>query len=260
MLSNHAGIRLAGESTPGLVRKQNEDAFVCLVPPGGRAALAVVADGIGGHVNGGTASLICCRDLVRAFERRGTGFPGGAAEAEAFLEETVLTVNEKLFRRNRIECQARPMGSTVAAAIFTPEELVTVHAGDSRVYEWNAATGIRQLTSDHSCRAEDLRDYGIPAGADSRIAAHVITRAVGPCRNLELELHRFPRSAGSRYLLCSDGVSRELSDDRLAEVLAGAETPRRAVDQIMRAVLLAGGRDNATVVVGFPELQAEAAG
>ena len=142
MLSNLAGIRLAGESTPGLVRKQNEDAFVCLVPPGGRAALAVVADGIGGHVNGGTASLICCRDLVRAFERRGTGFPGGAAEAEAFLEETVLAVNEKLFRRNRIECQARPMGSTVAAAIFTPEELVTVHAGDSRVYEWNAATGI----------------------------------------------------------------------------------------------------------------------
>ena len=259
MLSNHAGIRLAGESTPGLVRKQNEDAFVCLVPPGGRAALAVVADGIGGHVNGGTASLICCRDLVRAFERRGTGFPGGAAEAEAFLEETVLAVNEKLFRRNRIECQARPMGSTVVAALFFADQMVVASAGDSRLYELGEDGTLHQLTTDHTFAAEFAREYGYELNFSDDMS-NIIARAVGPQRNLELDIFRRPRPARSRYFLCSDGASRYLPDPDLAGILAESRTPRDAVNVIMRRVLLSGGRDNITAMVLFPEEEEMPAG
>ncbi len=252
MRSNRAGIRLAAESTAGLVRKYNEDCFVCSVPPESRSALAVIADGIGGHINGGTASLICCRDLARAFESRSRNFPETAEEAEIFLTETVLAVNEKLFRRNRSEQLDRPMGSTVIAVIFTPDELYTAHAGDSRACELSASGEFRQLTCDHTCRAEYLRTHGGPPPDERKIAPNVISRAVGPRHDLEVEFHRFSRAADSRYLLCSDGITCELSDGQLAGFLTRADTPRQAVNAIMRAALLAGGRDNATAVVGFP--------
>ena len=258
-MANAAGIRIAAESNPGLVRKHNEDNFVYLRLPGRRSVLAAVADGVGGHANGGIASLICCRDLARAYRRScdaELATPGGAEE---FLNRTLSAANRRIFERNRLEHQPRPMGSTVVAALFFADQMVVASAGDSRLYELGEDGTLHQLTTDHTFAAEFAREYGYELNFSDDMS-NIIARAVGPQRNLELDIFRRPRPARSRYFLCSDGASRYLPDPDLAGILAESRTPRDAVNVIMRRVLLSGGRDNITAMVLFPEEEEMPAG
>ncbi len=256
-MTNTAGIRIAAESNPGLVRKHNEDCFVYLRLPHRQSVLAVVADGVGGHANGGIASLICCRDLARAYRatRDAELIPPGGAEE--FLNRTLGSANRRIFERNRLEHQSRPMGSTVVAALFFADQLVFASAGDSRLYEREETGTLHQLTTDHTFAAEFAREYGYELHCTDDMS-NIIARAVGPQRNLELDIVRRPRPARSRYFLCSDGASRYLPNPELAAILGESRTPRDAVNAVMRRVLLAGGRDNITAMAVFPQPPEEA--
>ncbi len=252
MSANTAGVRIAAESNIGLVRKHNEDSYVYLRLPGRRSVFAMVADGVGGHSNGALASLICCRDLARAYRLANDDellTPGGAEE---FLNQVLGQANRRIFERNYHEKQARPMGSTIVAGLFFPDQLIVASAGDSRLYELDGFGTLHQRTVDHTFATEYMRKYG-NEGKFTDDMQNVIVRAVGPRHDLELDIMRCPRMPRSRYFLCSDGASRYVPDRKLAEILRDSASPREAVNTVMRTSLLAGGRDNITAMAVFPE-------
>lgn len=251
-MRNRAGIIMAGESNLGLQRKRNEDNFCCYAPPERDYALAIVADGVGGHSNGAMASLICCRDMAERFRQLPKREPLPEEKAAEFLRGTIREINQKVFERNYFERVRRPMCSTIVAAVFLRETVLLASAGDSRMYEFHPGDGLVQLSTDHSFSAEFAREHGfLPPGLATM--KNLIARAVGPRSELEPELHALPRRPESRYLLCSDGASGMLSGETLRAIMKEAETPRQAVDRIMRNVLRAGARDNITAIAVFPD-------
>ena len=152
-MPNRTGITIAGESNPGLVRRHNEDNFVIVALPERSSILAVVADGVGGHSNGGMASLICCRDLAQHFRKLPKTESLREDSAAAFLRNTIRKVNRKIFDRNYFEKVRRPMSTTIVAAVFLPETVLLASAGDSRMYEFHPADGLVQLSTDPSFSA-----------------------------------------------------------------------------------------------------------
>lgn len=243
-----AGILLAGESNVGLRRRHNEDNFCYDLSPARQTALAVVADGVGGYSNGRIASLIACRDLFRQYRR--TSDEELIKNGEKFLRDTVGEINLKIFSRNRFEQQPRPMCTTIVSALFLPEKLVVLNAGDSRCYELRQDGSFYQLTHDHTLwnvfrRRKNNGQYSQPK------LYEIVVRALGPRELLRTETHIFPRRPGSRYILCSDGVNHMIGDDEIADCIKRAATPHDAVDLLMRSTLRKGGHDNITIIAAF---------
>ena len=136
------------------------------------------------------------------------------------------------------------------------DTIALASAGDSRMYEFHPRDGLVQLTTDHSFPAEFAREHGyLPPGSETM--KNLIARAVGPRSELEPELHSLPRRGNSRFLLCSDGASGCVPAEELAYVMETAPTPRAAVNCVMRRALLAGARDNITVIAVFPASEGE---
>ena len=159
-MPNRTGITIAGESNPGLVRRHNEDNFVIVALPERSSILAVVADGVGGHSNGGMASLICCRDLADAYFSIPDEELSTPLQAEKFLRDEIRVINRKIFERNYFEELRRPMGSTILAVLFLQDSLVMASAGDTRLYELPPDRPLRQLSVDHTLSAAYLRAHG----------------------------------------------------------------------------------------------------
>jgi type VI secretion system protein ImpM len=152
--------------------------------------------------------------------------------------ERVREVNDHLVRMAERSQQAVHSGSTVVALLVRATRCAVLWAGDSRAYRLRAGR-LEQLTRDHS-----LAEAGLEPGA----ASSAITRAVGGEPTLSLDVCRDRVRAGDRFLLCSDGLTRTLPDDRIRELI-GRDAIRDAVDGLVQATLAAGAPDNVTVVV-----------
>ncbi len=250
-MPNRTGITIAGESNPGLVRRHNEDNFVIIALPERSSVLAVVADGVSGHSNGGMASLICCRDLADIYFNMPDEELSTPLQAEKFLRDGIRSINHKLFERNYFEELRRPMGSTILAVLFLRDSLVMASAGDTRLYELPPEGVLRQLSVDHTLSAAWLREHGRNEKKHAMLR-NVIVRAVGPRRELVLDVRVFRKAPGARYLICTDGAYRYNSNRQLREALRSAAVPRDAVSTVMRTALMRGGYDNITAVAAFP--------
>ncbi len=233
----------------GNVRQINEDA--CLDLPEKR--LWAVADGMGGHDAGDIAS----RMIVDALRRLDNHAPPGECVDE--LEETLIAVNRSLQAKAQERDAPTVIGSTVVALLAFPRHCLLAWAGDSRVYRLRAGK-LMQLTRDHS-EVEDLITQGLlkREEAEEHAAANVITRAVGGTSDFYLDLDLHELAEGDRFLLCTDGLYKELSDAEIEQVLsqpADKDASRALVD----AALAADGADNVTVIVvdfaAQPELRA----
>ena len=251
-----AGIIIAGESNLGLLRKRNEDNFVLASLPGRSTALAAVADGIGGHRDGDVASRMCCSRLGHGYldAMRSMRLTEDGAQ---FFRRTLEEVNGELHRRSCASQLALPMGCTVIAGIFFARKLVLVSSGDSRCYEFHPKTGLRQLNTDHVAPPEVLAKLPPAAAESGQLSGSPLIQAIGLRQRLEIDLEVLDRAPGSRYVFCSDGLYRAVKEEKIRAILAGSETPRQAVGDLMRQALLGGGRDNITIVVAFPERKAE---
>lgn len=221
----------AGATDIGLARSSNQDAFVDM-PAGG---LWVVADGMGGHRDGDVASRMVCEALADI-------------DAGSELEDTIDTIRQRMSEVNDRLHQAalRPVdpiisGSTVAIFVARRASCAVVWAGDSRVYRFRGGR-LTQLTSDHTLASE--LNLQIPSEAD-----HSITRAVGGEDTLLLDARRGHVRLGDRYLVCSDGLTHELSDARIAEILGAGANVDECVRALVQATLDAGARDNVTAIV-----------
>lgn len=220
-----------------MVRKINEDA--CLEMP--ERGLWAVADGMGGHDAGDVASGLLV-DTLRQVPLAKT--LGGFVRE---VRDNLYAVN----RRLREEASARGklvIGCTAVALLAFGRHCVYLWAGDSRVYLWRRGR-LRQLTRDHSQVAELVARGLLRAeDAEKHPAANVITRAVGEGDALRLDAEITEVFDGDVFLLCSDGLSKELHDADIANVLDDSD-PEAATKTLIDSALEHGGRDNVTVVL-----------
>lgn len=215
----------------GKLRPSNQDAFARMDEVGAW----VVADGMGGYRDGDVASRMVCD----AFE----GFTVSASIDEMIqaVRERLGQVNRQLFKAATRLVNPVVSGSTVAVLLANSGTCAVVWAGDSRVYRLREGE-LTQLTTDHTWAAE------LNLQTPNEEADHAITRAVGGESTLSLDV-RFDRiQAHDRYLLCSDGLTHELGDAHIAELLARGDAGDSA-NALIDATLRTGARDNVTVLV-----------
>ena len=228
----------ASASVTGNVRKVNEDA--CLELP--QAGLWMVADGMGGHDYGDVASQMVVDAL-----RRLPSLDSLSALAEE-VEDHLTSVNANLYARATSGATPTTIGCTVAGVLARGHCCLCVWAGDSRVYRYSDGR-LEQITRDHS-QTEELIEQGIilREAADDHPAANVITRAVGGAETLFLDSEFCELRSGDRYLICSDGLNKELSDEEIAEIAPVGNTAI-ACTNFVHSALQRDCIDNTTVIV-----------
>lgn len=221
----------SSRTVTGNVRSANEDSVLDLPAAG----LWVVADGMGGHNAGDVASRMVVDALadVRPTER-----PSQLIDQ---IEDRILEVNRALHERS-MQPGAGLSGTTVVALVAFDRFVACLWAGDSRVYRMRG-TALEQLTRDHS-EVQEFADQGRGAG---EAAQNVITRAVGGFGDLQLDLEIREVRDGDAYLLCSDGLYRELSDQNIAWHLR--QEPAAAATALIDQALSGTCADNVSAIV-----------
>jgi PPM family protein phosphatase len=230
-------LRFGSATDVGLVRANNQDRFLVAEP------LFAVADGMGGHAAGEVASATAVTALKEAFTER---TPDGLVAASR-------AANRAVWDQAQADTELRGMGTTLVTLALVgeagSEELAVTNIGDSRLYLLRLGELV-QVTTDHSLVGELVAEGSITeAEAEVHPRRHVLTRALGvdpdvPVDLLTVELHQ-----GDRFLLCSDGLSREVTDDQAASVLRRLADPEEAAKELVRQAKDHGGNDNVTVVV-----------
>jgi len=224
----------AARTDAGRQRHANEDSYYA------RAPVYAVADGMGGAQAGEVASRIA----AEAFdERTDDGTP------EQQLSRVALEANRRIFDLAQEDSSRSGMGTTLTGLLVDGEEVAIVHVGDSRAYVFRDGE-LRQLTRDHSL-VEELRRQGrlTPEEAEEHPQRSIITRALGPERDVELDVHTHRARSGDLYLVCSDGLTSMVREDRMREIVASATSLQAAVDALVAEANEMGGRDNITVVL-----------
>lgn len=234
------GIQLAVgyASDRGLKRQLNEDSLIASEP------IFAVADGMGGHEAGEVASGICVRTLGES-SIIGEHAPHFSASD---LDELLRTADEHI----RTETGGRA-GTTLSGVVFVEESgrpyWLFFNVGDSRVYRLSQGI-FGQISVDHS-EVQELVDRGhiTQEQAAGHPRRHVITRALGTGDDSEADYWLMPVEVGDRILICSDGLSTELSEERIHALLTSNADPQQAADALVQETLRCGARDNVTVVV-----------
>jgi PPM family protein phosphatase len=225
----------AGRTDVGRQRSANEDDFV-LAPP-----FFAVADGMGGAKAGEVASAMA----TEGFEgERDSGEP-----AEAQLARILREANKRIYELAVADESHRGMGTTLTAAKVTDDEISLGHVGDSRAYRMRDGE-LEQLTKDHSLVAELERSGQITAeAAEHHPQRSIITRALGPEPDVEVDTYTLAGREEDLFLLCSDGLTSMISDEEIGSILRSAESLDAAADALVRAANQSGGKDNITVVL-----------
>jgi protein phosphatase len=231
-------LRIAEEAVrtdTGRQRNANEDSYFT------RAPLFVVADGMGGAQAGEVAS----KAAVESFTGELPAVP-----AERVLEETIEAANRTIHELARKDPSLAGMGTTTTAAIVDLEgETVAIgHVGDSRAYRLRGGR-FEQLTRDHSL-VEEMRRKGqiTDAQAEDHPQRSIITRALGPEPEVQVDVQTVPAQDGDVFLICSDGLTTMLDDETIGRILARATSLEAATRALVDEANRAGGRDNITVV------------
>ena len=225
----------------GMVRQQNEDAFVA------ESNVFAVADGMGGHNAGEVASALAVEGLRRA---AAAGF--SAAES---LVAAINTTNATIHEASGGLSEQRGMGTTLTALVplpaadGEPQRVVVANVGDSRIYLWRD-NELKQVSADHSY-VQELLSEGLITAAEARIhpRRNIVTRALGIEGDVNADSWVLPMVVGDRYVLCSDGLVDEVDDEEIATILRASTNPQVAADHLVRVANDHGGRDNTTVVV-----------
>jgi serine/threonine protein phosphatase PrpC len=231
-------LRSGSATDVGKVRTNNQDQLLVAEP------LFAVADGMGGHAAGEVASLTAIEALRQAFnrDRTSTGLVAAAEEA-----------NRVVWDRALADPTLRGMGTTLVAMALVEvdgeERLAVINIGDSRLYLLRQGE-LEQLTSDHSL-VQELVDVGEISEAEAEVhpQRNVLTRALGVDPGVVVDDLEILPVKGDRYLLCSDGLPREVSDDQIASILRRLTNPRDVARELVAQARAHGGNDNITVVV-----------
>lgn len=218
----------------GKVRPTNQDALI------EGDGFWGVADGMGGHNGGETASSGARDGLLEALKDQEPSLDA--------LRSAITQVNQQLFERQKQDESLSGMGTTLTMLWLSDHYVYIGHVGDSRAYLLRDGQ-FRQVTDDHSLVAELYRLGQLTREqAANHPMRNVITRAVGTEETIDVDLLVEERRAGDIWLVCSDGLYGMVPDKKLEAILA-VNTPKAAADLLVEAALKAGGRDNVSLVV-----------
>ena len=228
-------VEQAGRTDVGRQRSANEDSLF-VQPP-----LFAVADGMGGAKAGEVASAVAVQAVEGA---RDSGEP-----AEAQLAGIVRDANRRIYDLAVADESRRGMGTTLTLAKVHGDDVSLAHVGDSRAYRLRDGE-LDQLTRDHSLVAELERSGQITAeAAEHHPQRSIITRALGPEPDVEVDTYTLAGREGDVFLICSDGLTSMISDDEVGSILRSAGTLDEAADTLVRAANQSGGKDNITVIL-----------
>lgn len=228
-------------SETGRVRAVNEDSLLARYP------VWLVADGMGGHERGDRASRTAIDVLDRMLPTDGPADPAAVLAAVSAANEAI--------RELRTDEPGALSGTTLTGIVLArlgSGELrwMVINVGDSRVYGWNGRR-LEQLTTDHSV-VQELVDAGeiTRVQAEQHPDRNTITRALGAFEQVDVDAWLLPRSGPQTFVICSDGITKELDTVRMEAILSGYSGAGASLaDALVEAALSAGGRDNVTAIV-----------
>lgn len=219
----------------GKVRSNNEDGFLI------RDGLLAVADGMGGHQAGEVASETAMAVL------RDYDFSGDSAAEQ--LRSAVHAAHARVVDLANRRADLNGMGTTLTAALIAPRSVHVAHVGDSRLYLWRP-DALRLLTTDHSVAEELVRAGEIDAATARRHPGrHVLTRAIGATKQLDVDLATYETNDDDGFVLCTDGLSALVTDEEILQTVNEHTDVQQAADALVRLALRRGGDDNVTVIV-----------
>ena len=237
----------------GRVRKNNEDCYA--MDPS--LQLFVLSDGMGGEAHGEVASALAVQTVLthcrQSENSRATPIFGESSpdvsERTNRLASAIHLANRKVFETAASNAEQKGMGATLVAVWIEGQRLSLAHVGDSRVYLLRAGS-MDQLTADHSLVAEKVR-VGIltPQEADASEMQSVLTRAVGTNSTVEVDTDEQALLVGDIVLLCSDGLTRMVTDPEIASTLLTSATAQESADRLVDLANENGGVDNVSVIV-----------
>lgn len=236
----------SGMTHKGLVRSHNEDSYTCIPDQN----LWVVADGMGGHESGDFASRTITSQAEQFTQQNS-------------LEDSILLLEENFQRSNEIIRQKAEtlgdnitIGSTLSSLYVWNNLAFVLWAGDSRVYRFRDQT-LQRLTEDHSFVEELVRMGKLdPEQAEAHPASNVVLNAIGIEAQLLVDMEYYKIQDRDLYLLCSDGLYKDLTDGKIIEILTDTQVSIKQLNQrLIDAALHAGGTDNCTVVLVKAEIE-----
>ena len=232
----------------GRVRTMNQD-YIYSSPEkvGSLPNLFLVADGMGGHRAGDYASRFAVENLVIYINRAGDGSP------VMQLKKGIEAVNGMLYEESLKREELKGMGCTLVAGVVEDNILYVANVGDSRLYLIHGDS-IRQVTRDHSY-VEEMVALGkmVRGSADYNRRKNIITRALGIGKTVEADFFEVELEPGDYILLCSDGLTNMVSDERIRAVVAGSGTLKEKARRLICEANEGGGMDNIAVVLVEPE-------
>ncbi len=228
-------------SHPGLLRDNNEDTYLCLP----EAGVWLVADGMGGHEAGEVASAIV-RDTVAQKIK---------SDPNAELKPSIQAAHQAILQSAATGIGAIGMGSTVVALQSREKNFSVAWVGDSRAYLWTPdrkGGHLQRLSTDHSY-VQMLVEKGVisPEQADIHPEKNIITQCLGmqELDQVSVDSVQGQWQANQWILLCSDGLTDEMNDKTIAQILSLSDNSLTAVDQLLHAALTNGGHDNITLQI-----------
>ncbi len=230
-----------GMTDTGLIRAANQDAYH--LDPDGR--FFIVADGMGGHAGGQEASRLATQAIQSCLDISWDS----TIPSQDLLEKSLLEANQAILADQRQHPERSDMGTTVVVVIFRDEQPLCTHVGDSRLYRLHGSK-LEQLTEDHTWVARAMRLGEItPDQARTHPLRHVLAQCLGREDLQQIEVKSLSVQPGDRLLLCSDGLTEELSDQLITNQLKSIRVCDKAASALIQAAKDHGGRDNITVVI-----------
>jgi serine/threonine protein phosphatase PrpC len=233
-------LRAAALTDIGRVRRENEDRFACDLD----TMLFGIADGVGGLPSGAEAADLAIHELTQAIH-------GGPKSQEPNLNTVVQQVNTAVANLGLRLSPNLGIGTTLTFGCIRGNAMKVAHVGDSRCYVLRGTDFIR-LTEDHSVENEArLRRARGEVVYYHEANRHALTRCIGQPTRVDVDLISRVLAIGDRFLFCTDGVTRMLSERELAEAMQKHETPEATVRAVITSAIDRGGLDNATAVVVY---------
>lgn len=226
----------------GRVRQLNEDACA-IAGKNSPCQYAVIADGMGGHNAGDIASDLAVNTIVSHFEKGACG----PNEIRLAIEEA----NKNVFDHANDDQACSGMGTTLVAAVFQNDIVYVANVGDSRAYYFDCSQRVlSRITTDHSLMEEMINNGELRTDQINAFPfKNVITRSVGTSERIRVDLFDIEWKEQDMVLLCSDGLTRHLSDEILRKKMLQNKPLQLLCDELVSMARQAGGLDNVTVIV-----------
>ncbi|AFQ57512.1 protein phosphatase [Bacillus subtilis subsp. subtilis] len=239
----------------GKIRQHNED-DAGIFKGKDEFILAVVADGMGGHLAGDVASKMAVKAMGEKWNEAET-IPTAPSECEKWLIEQILSVNSKIYDHAQAHEECQGMGTTIVCALFTGKTVSVAHIGDSRCYLLQDDDFV-QVTEDHSLVNELVRTGEISReDAEHHPRKNVLTKALGTDQLVSIDTRSFDIEPGDKLLLCSDGLTNKVEGTELKDILQSDSAPQEKVNLLVDKANQNGGEDNITAVLLELALQVE---